>query len=224
MDLDWRQEDLLVYHFLVWSIDTIDHKADVTGSSTAERGILYIFDIFSFRPQSIQGADILAHTPSRPCLVVMIDWFEGGAVQEGWTTSIEGRKLLHEFVETTASPTRVLPCILETLAEVQTLYPTVSRWSAVGYCWGGKLVSLIAAKGVESPLVAAAQSSPARLDPEEAKSITIPMAMLVSSKEDAGAVKDYSENLKADKHIEIFPTQVHGWMSARWVLIVHCQV
>lgn len=185
MDLDWRQENLLVRYLLLvfLSIGTIDSNTDVTGPSTAERGILYIYDIFSFRSQSIQGADILAHASSRPCLVVMVDWFEGGAVQEEWTTSIEGRKLLHEFVETTASPTRVLPRILETLAEFETLYPTVTRWGAVGYCWGGKLVSLIVAKGVESPLVAAAQSSPARLDPEESRRITIPMAMLASSKE-----------------------------------------
>jgi dienelactone hydrolase len=189
----------------------------VTGPETAERGILYIYDVFGFRPQSIQGADILAHASNEPCLVVMVDWFEGGAVQEEWMTSDEGRKLMYQFIETTASPTRVLPSILETLAHFKTPYPSVSKWGAVGYCWGGKLVSLIAAKGADTPLVAGAQSSPARLDVEEAKKVTIPMAMLASGKEDAAVVKEYGENLKADKHVEIFSAQTHGWMSARWV-------
>lgn len=76
-------------------------------------------------------------------------------------------------------------------------------------------MSLLAAKGDASPFVAAAQSSPARLDPEEAKSVTIPMALLAPTGEDKTVVKQYGENVHGEKHVEIFSSQIHGWMSAR---------
>ena len=39
--------------------------------------------------------------------------------------------------------------------------------------------------------------------------------MLASGDEDADAVKAFGNNLTADKHIETFGDQVHGWMAAR---------
>lgn len=190
---------------------------DITGPKTADRAILYIYDVFSFQPQSLQGADILAYSSSKPCLVVMVDWFKGGAVQHEWITSKkeEDRKLMYQFLETTASPVNVLPSVFEFLAESKEIFPNVKRWGSVGFCWGGKLVSLVSAKGDASPLVAAAQSSPARMDPEEAKKVIIPMAILASAKKDASVVKQYGENLRGEKYVEIFGSQVHGWMSAR---------
>lgn len=147
----------------------------------------------------------------------MVDWFNGGAVKEEWTTSkkTEDRQLMYQFLETTASPGNVLPQVLETLTGFKQTYPTVKKWGAVGFCWGGKLVSLAAAKGEDSPLHAAAQSSPARMEPGEAEKITIPMAVLASAKEDKKVVLDYGKKLQGQKHIEIFESQVHGWMSAR---------
>lgn len=82
-------------------------------------------------------------------------------------------------------------------------------------------MSLLAAKGDASPFVAAAQSSPARLDPEEAKSVTIPMALLAPTGEDKTVVKQYGENVHGEKHVEIFSSQIHGWMSARSVMPPH---
>jgi dienelactone hydrolase len=113
------------------------------------------------------------------------------------------------------APGSILPRGLETLSGFKQTYPTVNRLGAVGFCWGGKLVSLAAAKGEDSPLQPAAQSSPARTDPGEADKITIPMAVPASAKEDKKVVVEYGERLQGPKHIEIFDSQVHGWMSAR---------
>ncbi|KAH9908316.1 hypothetical protein F4778DRAFT_716861 [Xylariomycetidae sp. FL2044] len=191
---------------------------DATGPKTADRGVLYIYDAFSFTPQSLQGADILAHSSSKPCLVIMVDWFKGDAVKEEWMVSgkPEDRQLMQKFIETTANPNNALTAVTQVLSQFKSLYPAVTSWGGMGFCWGGKIISLLAAKGAaDSPLVAAVQSSPARLDPEEAKTVTIPMAVLASAGEDAAAVKQYGENLKGVKHVETFGSQVHGWMSAR---------
>lgn len=194
-----------------------DNRADITGPDDAEHGILYIYDVFSFRSHSLQGVGILAFSAFKPTLVVMVDWFNGGAVKEEWMTSDAGRNLMRRFVETTADPGTTLPAVIDVLSKLKAdmYYPRVEKWGAVGFCWGGKLVSLLATQGEESPITVAAQSSPARLDPEEARTVTIPMAVLASSKEAGEALTLYEDNLQGVKHVEVFASQIHGWMSAR---------
>ena len=80
-------------------------------------------------------------------------------------------------------------------------------------CWGGKIASLTS--GAESPWSVAVQTSPSKVDAEDAKRVTIPMMVLASKDEPADAIKAYSEALTVPKHVETFETQIHGWMSAR---------
>lgn len=146
----------------------------------------------------------------------MVDWFDAGAVQDEWMATSEGRKLMTEFIETTANPATTLPAVFDVLSSLKKdIYPRIKSWGGVGFCWGGKLVSLLASKGEASPIDVAAQSSPARLEPREANTITVPMVVLASSKESGDALTQYETNLKGVKHIEVFGSQVHGWMSAR---------
>jgi hypothetical protein len=56
------------------------------------------------------------------------------------------------------------------------------------------------------------------VDPEDAPKVTIPIAVLPSQDEDKGAVAKYEEALKVKHIVEWFPTQIHGWMAARYVL------
>lgn len=79
-------------------------------------------------------------------------------------------------------------------------------------CWGGKLVSLTS--GDNSPWSAAIETSPAKVDPEDAAKVTVPLAMLASKDEPADQVKAFGEALKTPSYVETFQ-QVHGWMSAR---------
>jgi len=92
-------------------------------------------------------------------------------------------------------------------------YPSVKNWGALGFCWGGKIVALTSGKN--TPFAASIQTSPARLDADDASKIIIPTAILASKGEDVTAVQQYKENLKVGHHVEIFDSQVHGWMSAR---------
>jgi hypothetical protein len=48
------------------------------------------------------------------------------------------------------------------------------------------------------------------VDPSEATSIEIPLCMLASGDEPADEVKKFEENLKGEKHVEIFGDQIHG--------------
>lgn len=75
------------------------------------------------------------------------------------------------------------------------------------------MVSL--ASGPGTPFKAGAQSSPAMVDPKDAEKISIPMCVLASKDEPADDIKKYEQSLKGVKHVEIYDTQLHGFMSAR---------
>lgn len=137
-------------------------------------------------------------------------------MQEEWLSSDEGQKLMVQFLNSRASPADALPAMVDVLSKLKTeVFPQIKAWGAVGFCWGGKLVSMLASKGQASPITVAGQSSPARLEPEEAKNITIPMVVLASSKEAGERLDQYEKNLTGEKHVEVFESQLHGWMSAR---------
>lgn len=53
------------------------------------------------------------------------------------------------------------------------------------------------------------------VDPNDAKNVTIPMAMLASKDENPKDVEAFGANLKVDHYVETFSTQIHGWMAAR---------
>jgi len=51
---------------------------DTTGPSSAKQGILLIYDIFGFFDQTLQGADIIAHSDNEhQYQVFMPDFFDG---------------------------------------------------------------------------------------------------------------------------------------------------
>jgi len=83
----------------------------------------------------------------------------------------------------------------------------------VGFCWGGKIVSLTSATG--SKFKAAAECHPAMVEPDDAEKIKIPLCFLASQDEDADAVKKFEAGLTGEKYVETFPDQIHGWMAAR---------
>lgn len=189
-------------------------KTYVTGPSDAKRAILWIFDIFGYFPQTIQGADILASSKDSPYLVIMPDFFEGSPAKLEWYPPVteEQKKLFGAFIKSTGDLGRTQTRIPNVVKEADEKYPTVEKWGVVGYCWGGKQVALSSQS--DSLFVAGAQSSPAFVDPEDAAKIMIPMLLLPSKDEDVELVKKYDENLKVKKLIKTYD-QVHGFMSAR---------
>ena len=193
---------------------------DTSGSAQAHKGILYIFDIFGFSSQTLQGADILATGGGGggdDYLVVMPDFFEGATMQQEWfpTDTEEKKAKAQNFMAGPADISKAVPRAGKVMQELRVKYPHMEDWSAIGYCWGGKLLALTSQKGSSTGFKCGIQTSPGRLDPEDAKKIEIPMAVLASQGEGEEVVKKYEEALGGEKYVERFGDMVHGWMSAR---------
>jgi len=195
-------------------------KTYVTGPDSASEAILYIFDIFGYFPQTLQGADILATSdPERKYRVFIPDFFEDNPGDISWipANTDEKRKALAEFFKTKADIPTVLAKVPGIVANAGKLAPDGSgftKWAIIGCCWGAKVASLAAGQD-NVVFKAAVQCHPALLDPNDAKQVTAPMAVLASKDEAVDAVKAYQENLKVPNYVETFSTQIHGWMAAR---------
>lgn len=187
----------------------------MTGSEKPTTAILVIYDIFGFFPQTLQGADILAHSDSASQYRVFVpDFFNGNTANIAWMPpdNEEKQRALGEWLGN-AQPQIHLPKVTSCLDAAETTHEEIKQWAVVGYCWGGKMASLLA--GQDTRFKVAVQTSPAMVDPTEAKSVSIPMMILASREEPKDAVQEYAVNLTVAKHVENFGDQVHGFMSAR---------
>ncbi|KAI1213255.1 alpha/beta-hydrolase [Annulohypoxylon truncatum] len=191
-------------------------KTYVTGPENSDKALLSVYDIFGFFPQTIQGADILADGDvEKKYQVYMPDFFEGNPAKIEWypPTDDEKKAKLGKWFEGAVWP-KHLPKVPGILEAAKKHNPNISSWGIIGYCWGGKMASILA--GDEEPLFkAAVQTSPAMIDPVDAANVKIPMMILASEEESAEDVKKYEEALKGPGHMEIFGDQLHGFMSAR---------
>jgi len=197
------------------SYKTVDGVTSyVTGSETATTGIFFVYDIFGYRPQTLQGADILATADAHHKYQVFVpDFFDGNPCDPSWhppDTEEKGKKLGEWF--STRGPKMAVertPAVLEGLRKT---YPNIKTWVIVGYCWGGKVASLTSAAG--TPWKVAVQTSPAMVDPEDAAKVTIPMMMIASKDEKKEVVEAYEKALTVPNKFVTYD-EVHGFMSAR---------
>jgi dienelactone hydrolase len=117
-------------------------KTYVTGPSSATQGILVVYDIFGFFPQTLQGADILAHADKdHQYQVFMPDFFEGKPADISWyppDTKEKGEKL-GQFFQTTAAPPKTVDKVHSIMKELSSKNSEIKSWGVVGYCWGGKV-------------------------------------------------------------------------------------
>ncbi|KAJ9155391.1 Carboxymethylenebutenolidase [Pleurostoma richardsiae] len=197
--------------------ETIDGKKTyVSGPTDADKGILMIMDIFGFFDQTVQGADILANSDDhQKYLTIMPDAFDGEPLPIEWypPNTPEKQEKVGAFFQKNSPPSFAakVPGIIKAAQEK---YPSVRSWGIIGYCWGGKVVSLV----TSSPgnvFKIGAECHPAMVDPKEAEGIKVPLILLASKEEPADTVKKFEETLKVPKHVETFKDQIHGWMAAR---------
>jgi len=190
-------------------------KTYITGPDDATKGIVMIFDIFGYFDQTIQGADILSTSDHQKYKVFIPDWFAGDPCPIDWypPDNEEKQKKLGAWfgANPPGSVAERLPGLVKAL---EAKYPKVKSWGVLGFCWGGKVVSLVTS-GNTNPFVIAAEAHPAMVDPKEAENIKVPLIMLASGEEPEDTVKQFEDQLKVVKHVEIFKDQVHGWMAAR---------
>ncbi|KAL6694778.1 Alpha/Beta hydrolase protein [Trichoderma pleuroticola] len=192
------------------------YKTYVTGPADATKAIVVIFDIFGYFDQTVQGADILAYGDDHhKYKVFMPDWFRGKPcpIEYYPPDTPEKQEALGKFFGEFPPP-KIAGYVPEYVDGVKAHSPAVSKLALLGYCWGGKVVSLTV-KAPTNPFVAAASAHPAMVDPADAEGLTIPFALLASGDEPPEDVKKFEENLKVPHHVETFADQIHGWMAAR---------
>ncbi|KAF6835917.1 dienelactone hydrolase [Colletotrichum plurivorum] len=190
-------------------------KTYVTGPADAKKAIVVIYDIFGFFPQTLQGADILATSDAQKYRVFIPDWFAGEPCPIEWfpPNTEEKQKNVGGFFQKFPPP-KVAGQVPDYVKAVQDKYSSLESFGILGYCWGGKVVSLVAS-GDSNPFKIGAEIHPAMVEPEDAKGIKIPLILLASKEEPDDAVKQFEGNLTAAKHVETFKDQIHGWMAAR---------
>ncbi|KAK5662923.1 hypothetical protein OQA88_6335 [Cercophora sp. LCS_1] len=190
-------------------------KTYATGPDDATKGIVVVYDIFGYFDQTVQGADILATSDHQKYKVVIPDWFKGEPCPIEWypPNTEEKRKNLGAFFGKNPPP-GVAGKLPDFVKALNAKYPSVKSWGIIGFCWGGKVVSLVTS-GESNPFAIGAECHPAMVDPKEAESIKVPLILLASGEEPDDKVKAFEENLKVPKHVETFKDQIHGWMAAR---------
>lgn len=191
----------------------------VTGPSSSKTGVLVIYDIFGLDfNQTLQGTDIIASSGS---LVVVPDLFRGAPmdIKNYPPDTPEKEAALGAFFAGPAAPPSKVAAIKELFPKLQEKFPGVEKWALVGYCWGGKIVTLLSREG--SLFAAAAQIHPAMLDPEDAKKLTIPHFCLATKDEGAKVVEEFKKNVeenektKGNSTVLYWEGTFHGFMAAR---------
>lgn len=193
-----------------------DMNTYVTGSATTSTAILFVFDIFGYFPQTIQGADILATSDhDHQYQVFMPDFFDGQPLDISVypPTDADKQKKLGAFFGGIGAPPKAVGRIPKIIEEIKKYNPNIKTFGAVGLCWGGKVIALTSQ--TSSPYKAAAQCHPAMVDPSEAPKISIPFCLLASKDESAEDIQKFDASLQQPKHVETYSDQIHGWMGAR---------
>lgn len=177
---------------------------------------MIIYDIFGYWPQTLQGADILAHSDKEhQYQVFMPDWFGDKAADISWfpPTDDDKKQKLGKFFETQGTAPDKVERIPKLVKDAESKYPSIKKWALIGYCWGGKVAVVTA--GSSDIFSAAAMVHPAMVDANDGKNVKIPFAIIASGDEPADEIKKYEETLKVNKHVETFSDQIHGFMAAR---------
>jgi dienelactone hydrolase len=188
---------------------------DATGPSDAKRGILIVYDIFGYYPQTLQGADILsAGDHEKPYQVFIPDFFNGNHCPLEWypPDNDDKQKKIGEWFGAQAQPPDHLPKIPKIVNSLKESRG-IETWAIVGFCWGGKITNIVS-QG-ESLFKAAASCHPAMVDPSDAEKLTIPFMMLPSKDEEKELCEKHAAAQKTPGFTEFFPDQIHGWMAAR---------
>ena len=117
-------------------------RIDNTGPSDATTAVLLIYDIFGIKPQTLQAADILAHSDQEHQYhVFMPDFFEGKpfALEDHPPDTPEKQEKFQKFFSGPADIATTIPKVNETVKELSKANPSIKKWGVVGYCWGGKV-------------------------------------------------------------------------------------
>lgn len=191
-------------------------KTYQTGPADAKKGILFIYDIFGFFPQTLQGADIIATSDKEnKYQVFMPDFFEGNPADISWyppDTKEKGEKL-GAFFGAQGAPPKTVGRIPKVISEIKAQHPEITTWGVIGFCWGGKVTNLSSTK--DSVFKAAVSAHPAMVDAADAPNVAIPILSIPSKGEEKKDVEAFDAALTVEHETHWFEDQEHGFMAAR---------
>ncbi|KAI0735540.1 Alpha/Beta hydrolase protein [Earliella scabrosa] len=190
----------------------------VTGPETPGKfALVCVYDIFGFKPQTQQGADILADNLNAQ--ILMPDFFEPG---EPWPVdqfppkTDEEKQKLQEFFGGIANPQQSVEKALNVAKALKA--EGVEFVGLYGYCWGGK-VTILAGSSEKTPFSAIASIHPAMLSHNDVKDLTIPLGLYPSQDEPVDESKQILEIISkkpiADKSDYKLYDSFHGFAAAR---------
>ena len=136
LDLDFS---LLIPSFTYTPTYSMERIADVTGSQSAKKGLIDVYDVFGLASQTLQGADMLATALS--AVVIVPDFFKGQPAKHEWVPpdTEEKKDLFTKFMTERAAFPGNVDTLLQTVKEAKEKYPSVTAWGSFGLCWGGKV-------------------------------------------------------------------------------------
>ncbi|KAL2001667.1 hypothetical protein VTN02DRAFT_1420 [Thermoascus thermophilus] len=188
-----------------------------TGNPSSKRGVVLVYDIFGFYPQTLLGADRLSE--HLDALTLVPDLFEGTQADINWLPmdTPEKQQAFQKFFSEVAAPQKNVEKLVAIVTECKKKYPNVEKWAVLGLCWGGKLAALVS--GQQSLFNVSGQAHPSFLDTNDARNMTIPHVVLASPDESKEEIADYKAALEArtdiGSEVETYGTMFHGWMGAR---------
>ncbi|RMZ80396.1 hypothetical protein DV738_g2791, partial [Chaetothyriales sp. CBS 135597] len=154
-----------------------------------DKGLIVIYDIFGYFPQTLQGADILSTGGSGSGYKVFIpDWFKGNPCPIEWyppDTKEKQEKLGAWFGQ--HPPQGVAAALPAYVQAAQAANPSIKSWAV----------------------------HPAMVDPADAEHISVPHLLIASKDEDVDTIQRFERNLKVPHQVVAFDDQVHGFMAAR---------
>ncbi|TCD68823.1 hypothetical protein EIP91_009690 [Steccherinum ochraceum] len=193
-------------------------KVYVTGP--ANRGdtvLVCVYDVFGFKPQTQQGADILAAQLN--IQILMPDFFEDGAA---WLLSQyppktdEQKANIQKFFGGIASPPNNAAKLFafgEALRK-----DGAKKVGCYGFCWGGKVIMLAAGRP-NTPFDVISIVHPAMLSSGDAENVNIPLGIFCSTEESADEfhkiVEIMSKKPFASKNDSRIFQSFHGFAAAR---------
>ncbi|CAD6574671.1 MAG: hypothetical protein TREMPRED_001196 [Tremellales sp. Tagirdzhanova-0007] len=185
----------------------------VVGPENAESAILYIYDVFGFSPQVLQGADMLASQGFR---VIMPDVVKGKTMTPEMfapTEEAQKQKAAYFSAFPGAIATQSKP-VAEVVKAIKS--SSQSKLGMLGMCWGYKVGITTEAAGEFSAIATAHPSFP---QPSDAEIIHVPLLLLPSSDEDMSTIHAIHDGVEAKNPGKNFLKQYsdcgHGFAAAR---------
>ncbi|KAI8983409.1 Alpha/Beta hydrolase protein [Trametes punicea] len=193
-------------------------KVYVTGPEKPGKvALVCVYDIFGFKPQTQQGADILAEKLNAQ--VLMPDFFEPN---EPWPTdkfppkTDEDKAKLQAFFGGPAKPQDAVVKLINVAKELKS---EGAEWvGTFGYCWGGK-VTILAGSNASTPFDAVAAVHPAMLNHNDVTDLNVPLGLYPSKDEPVDESKKILEIVSkkpfSDKSDYKLYDSFHGFAAAR---------